>query len=53
MNIPGIWYDVVMKETCTNNDFVQAYKVQLHGLFAVNPTPCNDDNTGILQFVCE
>ncbi len=53
MNIPGIWYDIVMKETCTDNDFVQAYKVQLHGLFAVNPTPCDEDNTGILQFVCE
>jgi hypothetical protein len=52
MNIPGIYYDIVMKETCSDNDFVQAYKVQLHGLFAENPYPCDETNTGVLAFVC-
>jgi hypothetical protein len=51
-NIPGIMYDIVMKETCADNDFVQAYKVQLHGVFATNPYPCDEDQTGILSFVC-
>ena len=52
MNIPGIYYDIVMKEACEANDFSQAYKIQLHGLFAVNPYPCDETNTGILVFEC-
>lgn len=52
-NIPGIYYDVIMKEACDSNDFSQAYKIQLHGLFATNPYPCDDTNTGILAFECE
>jgi len=51
-NIPGIYYDVFMKEACDDNDFSQAYKVQLHGLFAENPYPCDETNTGVLAFVC-
>jgi len=51
-NIPGIFYDIFLKEACDENDFTQAYKIQLHGLFAVNPTPCDETNTGILQFEC-
>lgn len=51
-NIPGIYYDIIMKEACDDNDFTQAYKVQLHGLFAVNPYPCDETNTGILVFEC-
>jgi len=50
-NIPGVYYDIVLKETCYDNEFYQAMKVQLHGVFAVNPYPC-DDSTGILQFEC-
>lgn len=53
MNIPGIFYDIVMKEACEANDFSQAFKIQLHGLFAVNPYPCDENNTGILTFECE
>lgn len=52
-NIPGIYYDIVAKEACDSNDFTEAYKIQLHGLFAMNPYPCNDDVTGILAFECE
>jgi hypothetical protein len=52
-NIPGIYYDIAMKETCESNDFTEAYKIQLHGLFAMNPYPCNEDITGILNFECE
>ena len=51
-NLPGVFYDVITKRTCYNNDYFTAFKVQLHGLFAVNPQPCTDTNNGILQFVC-
>jgi hypothetical protein len=51
-NIPGIYYDVEMMETCLNNEFYKAFKVQLHGLFAENPYPCDETNTGVLAFVC-
>jgi len=51
-NIPGVYYDIFLKEACAENDFTQAYKVQLHGLFAMNPYPCDETNTGILAFAC-
>jgi len=51
-NIPGIYYDIEMMETCLDNEFYQAYKVQLHGLFAENPYPCDENNTGVLAFTC-
>jgi len=52
MNLPGISYDVFTQETCSNNEYYKAFKLQLHGIFAVNPTPCDEDNTGILAFLC-
>ena len=51
-NIPGIYYDIIMKEACYENDFTQAFKVQLHGLFAMNPYPCDETETGVLAFTC-
>jgi hypothetical protein len=51
-NIPGVYYDIFLKEACAENDFTQAYKVQLHGLFAMNPYPCDETNTGVLAFAC-
>jgi len=51
-NIPGVFYDITMKETCVGNEFYQAFKIKLHGLFASNPFPCDDDNTGVLVFEC-
>jgi hypothetical protein len=51
-NLPGVWYDFTMKETCVGDEFYQAYKIKLHGLFVTNPYPCDTDNTGVLQFVC-
>lgn len=51
-NIPGLFYDITMKETCSGDEFYQAYKIKFHGLFAVNPFLCDDDNTGILLFEC-
>lgn len=51
-NLPGVTYDIVMQQTCAGNEWYEAYKIQLHGLFAVNPYPCSDTNTGILVFEC-
>jgi hypothetical protein len=51
-NLPGIYYDIFTERGCTNNDYYTAYKLQAHGLFAVNPTPCSETNTGILAFEC-
>jgi hypothetical protein len=51
-NLPGVSYDVITKRTCVSNEYYTAFKVQLHGTFALNPTPCSETNTGILQFAC-
>jgi hypothetical protein len=51
-NLPGVNYDIFMIQSCVGNEFYEAYKIQLHGLFAVNPYPCNEYNTGILVFEC-
>jgi hypothetical protein len=51
-NIPGVYYDIITQETCESNEFYLASKIQLHGTFAVNPAPCDEDNTGILAFAC-
>jgi len=52
LNLPGVFYDITMKETCEGDEFYQAVKIKLHGLLAVNPYPCDEDNTGILVFEC-
>ena len=51
-NLQGINYDVFVQSTCLNNEYYDAVKIQLHGLFAVNPAPCSETNTGILAFEC-
>jgi hypothetical protein len=51
-NLPGVTYDIFMLQSCSGNEFYEAYKIQLHGLFAVNPYPCNEYNTGVLVFEC-
>jgi hypothetical protein len=51
-NLPGVTYDIIMQQSCLSNDFHEAYKIQLHGLFVCNPYPCDDDNTGVLVFEC-
>lgn len=51
-NLPGVYYDIVMQQSCSSNDFHEAYKIQLHGLFAMNPYPCDETNTGVLVFEC-
>ena len=52
-HLDGVWYDIIKKEACEENDFTDAYKIQLHGLFAMNPFGCNDDITGVLSMICD
>lgn len=51
-NLPGINYDVIVREACSSNDYQTQVKIQLHGVFATNPTPCDETNTGVLIFKC-
>lgn len=51
-NLPGVVYDVFTERGCYSNDYYTAFKVQAHGLFALNPTPCTATQTGILAFEC-
>lgn len=51
-NLPGVSYDLFMQQTCVGNEFYEAYKIQLNGLFVMNPFPCDETNTGILVFEC-
>jgi len=50
--LPNIVYDIFAQETCVGNEFYLATKIQLHGVFAANPAPCDEGNTGILVFEC-
>jgi len=50
--LPNIVYDIFAQETCVGNEFYLATKIQLHGVFAANPAPCDEGNTGILAFEC-
>lgn len=52
LNLPGIWYDITMKETCENGEYYRAMSIKFSGLLAINPFPCDVDNTGILLFEC-
>ena len=51
-NLPGVTYDVILQESCQSNELYHAVKVQVNGLFAVNPYPCDTDVTGMLKFKC-
>lgn len=51
-NLPGVEYDVFVERTCYQNEIYDAFKVQLHGIAAINPAPCNSTNNGILLFEC-
>ena len=51
-NLPGIYYDIIMQQSCADNDFHEAYKIQLNGIGVINPYPCDETNTGVLVFEC-
>lgn len=49
-NLPGIAYDVHELETCTSDDFVISYKLNVYFDYFLNPLGCVAGRTGILQF---
>lgn len=51
-NLPGVSYDVTHFTVCENEDIFYYWKLQAKGVFAQNPTGCDTDITGILQFTC-
>ena len=47
------YYDVFYEPECTTNDQVKHnFKVKLRADLLLNPTGCDDNNTGVLSFVC-
>lgn len=51
--IPGFYYDVYYKPLCDGDDRIDhTWKVQLYADVFVNPEGCEEDNTGVLSFVC-
>lgn len=51
-SLPGVTYDIVYFSSCESNDWYDNYKIILNGAFVVNPTGCDETNTGILEFLC-
>lgn len=51
-SLPGVWYDVIYTNRCSNEDIIHDYKLKAKYDFFVNPLGCNEDVTGILKFVC-
>ena len=47
------YYDVYYKNDCTYNDLVShSFKVKLNADVFLNPTGCDDNNSGVLSFTC-
>jgi hypothetical protein len=51
-NIPGVNYDVIVREVCSANDYQTQVLITLNGIMAINPVGCTETNTGILIFEC-
>lgn len=49
---PEIKFDVFMKDNCENDKVKWDFKVKLSGGVYVNPEGCDQNNSGILRFVC-
>lgn len=51
-NLPGIFYDVIHYTTCSGDEIYYNWKLKVHGNFLQNPTGCDTDITGVLEFQC-
>lgn len=49
-NLPGVYYDVHEMETCTSDDMVLSYKLNVNYKYLLNPLGCESTRTGVLQF---
>lgn len=50
--ISNLWLNVLTFTECDNNFFKRTFKVMAKYDTFINPTGCNDDNTGVLTFIC-
>lgn len=50
--LPGFEYDVHYSNVCENDFANHKFKVKLKSGIFINPEACDDENTGILTFVC-
>lgn len=51
--IPGLKINMLTWKECSNNYVAQVFKPYVKYDFFVNPEGCEDDNTGILTFICD
>lgn len=51
-NLPGVFYDMIMQQSCVNGDTVWTGQLFFKGAIHLAPTRCNNSRTGILQFGC-
>lgn len=51
-SIPGVVYDVVYTNSCTNNEITHKWSLYLTAGIFSNPYGCNEDVTGVLKFIC-
>ena len=52
-NLPGVFYDVTYKVTCSGDDIKHNWSLQVKADIFRNPVGCNLNNTGVLKFLCE
>ncbi len=52
-NLPGVFYDVTYKVTCSGDSIKHNWSLQVKADIFRNPVGCNLNNTGVLKFVCE
>ena len=50
--LPNMYYDVFYETDCEYDRVIHKFKVKLVADVFVNPTGCDDNNTGILSFTC-
>lgn len=51
MNLPGVSYDVIYKNSCVGDDVTHYWKVIARAGFFLNPVGCTETNTGVLSFM--
>ena len=52
-NGQAMWFDVFYNTECTTNDLIQHnFKIKFRADIWLNPTGCEEQNTGVLAFIC-
>jgi hypothetical protein len=51
-NLPGVFYDVIYFTSCSGDEIYHNFKLKATGAFLQNPTGCDTDITGVLEFQC-